>query len=114
MSGQTHSQPNLLDKTQRGCGCNSTKKPPTTSAPTTTEDIMSATNNTFAVTGLTCGHCVGAVTDELRALPGVSEVDIDLVAGGVSTVTVTASAPLTEEQVTAALDEAGNYHLANI
>ena len=69
---------------------------------------------TFAVTGLTCGHCVGAVTDELRALPGVSEVEIDLVAGGVSTVTVTASAPLTEEQVTAALDEAGNYHLANI
>ena len=66
---------------------------------------MSATNNTFAVTGL---------TDELRALPGVSEVEIDLVAGGVSTVTVTASAPLTEEQVTAALDEAGNYHLANI
>ena len=63
---------------------------------------MSATNNTFAVTGLTCGHCVGAVTDELRALPGVSEVEIDLVAGGVSTVTVTASAPLTEEQVTAA------------
>ncbi|WP_257207284.1 heavy-metal-associated domain-containing protein [Rhodococcus erythropolis] len=59
-------------------------------------------------------HRVGAVTDELRALPGVSEVDIDLVAGGVSTVTVTASAPLTEEQVTAALDEAGNYHLANI
>ena len=39
---------------------------------------MSATNNTFAVTGLTCGHCVGAVTDELRALPGVSEVEIDL------------------------------------
>ena len=44
----------------------------------------------------------------------MSEVEIDLVAGGVSTVTVTASAPLTEEQVTAALDEAGNYHLANI
>ena len=83
MSGQTNSQPNLLDKTQRGCGCNSTKKSPTTSAPTPTEDIMSATNNTFAVTGLTCGHCVGAVTDELRALPGVSEVEIDLVAGGV-------------------------------
>ncbi|WP_336882832.1 heavy metal-associated domain-containing protein [Rhodococcus globerulus] len=75
---------------------------------------MAATNNTFAVTGLTCGHCVGAVTDELRELPGVSGVDIDLVAGGVSTVTVTASIPPTNEQVAAALDEAGNYRLANI
>ena len=35
---------------------------------------MSATNNTFAVTGLTCGHCVGAVTDELRQEKIVSGV----------------------------------------
>ncbi len=111
---QNNSQSNLLDETQRGCGCSSTPEPHTTSPSTTTENAMAATNNTFAVTGLTCGHCVGAVTDELRELPGVSGVDIDLVAGGVSTVTVTASIPPTNEQVAAALDEAGNYRLANI
>jgi copper chaperone len=67
---------------------------------------------TYQVTGLTCGHCVSAVTEELRALPEVSEVAVDLVAGGVSTVTVTSAQPLDEQQVAGALDEAGDYHLA--
>ncbi|EAP98714.1 putative metal-binding protein [Janibacter sp. HTCC2649] len=67
---------------------------------------------TFAVTGMTCGHCVSAVTSELKDLPGVTDVDVDLVAGGSSTVTVDATTPLTDEQVAAALDEAGDYHLA--
>ena len=67
---------------------------------------------TFAVTGMTCGHCVSAVTSELKDLPGVTDVDVELVAGGASTVTVAATAPLTDDQVAAALDEAGDYHLA--
>lgn len=71
---------------------------------------MSTTS--YQVTGLTCGHCVSAVTEELRALPDVSDVQVELVAGGVSTVTVTSSEPLAEQQVAAALDEAGDYHLA--
>ncbi|KGN40978.1 heavy-metal-associated domain-containing protein [Knoellia aerolata] len=66
----------------------------------------------FPVTGMTCGHCVSAVTSELKDLPGVTGVDVELVAGGCSTVTVAATAPLTEDQVAAALDEAGDYHLA--
>ncbi|MGN6610275.1 MAG: heavy-metal-associated domain-containing protein, partial [Angustibacter sp.] len=64
------------------------------------------------VTGMTCGHCASAVTTELSALPGVEQVDVDLVAGGVSNVTVTSAEPLSREQVEGALDEAGDYHLA--
>ena len=67
---------------------------------------------TFAVSGMTCGHCVAAVSAELSALPGVTEVSVDLVAGGTSTVTVTSDSPISRDQVAAALDEAGDYRLA--
>ncbi len=61
----------------------------------------------YVVEGMTCGHCVKAVSDELRALDGVADVHVDLVAGGESTVTVTSEHPLEREQVAAAVDEAG-------
>lgn len=67
---------------------------------------------TFAVVGMTCGHCAGAVTEELRALDGVTDVQVELVAGGTSPVTVTADRELTPAEVNAALDEAGDYSLA--
>ncbi len=66
----------------------------------------------FQVDGLTCGHCAGHVTTELTAVAGVSEVRVDLVAGGRSTVHVEADHELTDAEITAALDEAGNYTLA--
>jgi copper chaperone CopZ len=62
---------------------------------------------TIQVAGMTCGHCVSAVTEELTQLPGVSDVTIDLVAGGTSPVTVTSDQPLDEAAVAAAVDEAG-------
>jgi copper chaperone len=65
----------------------------------------------FAVVGMTCGHCASAVTEELQALAGVSTVHVDLVAGGTSSVRVEADHALTPAEVTAALDEAGNYSL---
>ena len=61
----------------------------------------------FQVNGMTCGHCVAVVTSELSALPGVSEVAVDLHAGEVSTVTVTSASELAEIDVRAAIDEAG-------
>jgi copper chaperone CopZ len=67
--------------------------------------------STYSVTGMTCGHCVGAVTKELSGLPGVTEVAIDLVPDGLSTVTVASEEPLAEDSVRAAVDEAG-YELA--
>jgi len=78
--------------------------------PTPKENIM--TTQTFPVTGLTCGHCVGAVTSELTALPGVTDVQVDLVPEGTSTLSFTTEVALTNAQVAAALDEAGEYQLA--
>ena len=69
---------------------------------------MSVTT-TYTVTGMTCQHCVNAVTGELVALPGVDDVRIDLSTGGV---TVTSAAPLAADDVRAAVDEAG-YELAD-
>ena len=70
-------------------------------------------NQIFPVTGLTCAHCVGAITSEVRAVPGVTDVQIDLVAGGTSAVSVTADKAITDAEVTAALEEAGEYQLVN-
>lgn len=67
---------------------------------------------TFAVTGMTCGHCVHAVSSELKEIPTVTDVSVDLVAGGTSTVTVTSDSAVTDTDVATALDEAGDYHLA--
>ncbi|KRE60654.1 heavy-metal-associated domain-containing protein [Nostocoides sp. Soil756] len=70
-----------------------------------------ATTQQFHATGLTCGHCAAAVTEELTALGGVSDVAVEVVADGTSTVSVTADRPLTDPEVAAALDEAGGYAL---
>jgi len=67
---------------------------------------------TFAVSGMTCAHCVAAVTEEVSALGGVSAVDVDLNAGGDSRVTVTSSGPLSLDAIREAVDEAG-YTLAS-
>ncbi|WP_328464834.1 heavy-metal-associated domain-containing protein [Actinoplanes sp. NBC_00393] len=68
-----------------------------------------AVTSTYTVKGMTCSHCVHAVTEEISALPGVAEVQVDLPSGGV---TVTSETPLTDEAVRAAVDEAG-YELAD-
>ena len=72
------------------------------------------TSATFQVTGMTCDHCVQAVTGELKRLEGVTGVTVDLVPGGRSAVTVTSEAPVPADAVATALDEAGDYRLAGI
>ena len=62
------------------------------------------TTTTYQVKGMTCGHCVSAVTEELRRVDGVSDVEVDLASGNV---TVSSDAPLEAEAVRAAVDEAG-------
>jgi copper ion binding protein len=59
---------------------------------------------TFTVLGMTCDHCVQAVTRELTALAGVQAVAVDLASGGVQ---VDSDAPLSVETIRAAVDEAG-------
>ena len=62
---------------------------------------------TYAVAGMTCEHCVAAVTEEVGALPGVTAVRVDLVAGGNSTVQVVSDSELDPSAVAEAVDEAG-------
>lgn len=59
---------------------------------------------TYQITGMTCGHCVNAVSTELSALPGVREVQVDLDSG---TATVTSEDAISLDQVRTAVDEAG-------
>jgi copper chaperone len=63
----------------------------------------------YAVKGMTCGHCVSAVSDEVGRIDGVTSVDVDLATGAV---TVRSAAALDDADVREAVDEAG-YELAN-
>jgi copper chaperone CopZ len=64
--------------------------------------------STYTVVGMTCGHCVTAVTEEVSQVPGVTTVDVDLASGGL---TVTSDAPVDDSAVHAAVEEAG-YQVA--
>ena len=78
------------------------------STDTTTNTAVNEVTETFKVTGMTCGHCAGAVTGELTGITGVLDVRVDVPTGQV---TVTSTAPLTTADVRDAIDEAG-YQLA--
>jgi copper chaperone len=65
-------------------------------------------STTYTVSGMTCGHCVGSVKEEVTQIPGVSSVDVDLATGQV---TVTSQNELDRVQVQRAVEEAG-YQLA--
>ena len=59
---------------------------------------------TFTVVGMTCGHCVSAVTEEVSSVEGITGVDVDLDSGAL---TVTSEAAVDEDAVRAAVEEAG-------
>jgi copper chaperone len=63
---------------------------------------------TWTVTGMTCGHCVASVTEEVSAVPGAKDVNVDLATG---VLTVDSEQPLDEQAVRAAVEEAG-YQVA--
>jgi len=63
---------------------------------------------TYTVVGMTCDHCVNAVTEEVSQVPGVIGVEVDLDSGDL---TVTSDAPVDETAVRAAVEEAG-YEVA--
>jgi copper ion binding protein len=63
---------------------------------------------TFTVAGMTCGHCVASVTEEVEEVDGVESVDVVLETGAL---TVTSSQPVDDAAVRAAVEEAG-YQLA--
>ena len=68
---------------------------------------------TLAVSGMTCGHCVSAVTNELGTVDGVERVSVELHKEGVSEVTVLSHETLDESALRAAIIEAG-YEASSI
>jgi copper chaperone len=67
-------------------------------------------SSTYTVTGMTCDHCARAVTEEVTKVDGVNEVAVDVATGRV---TVTSEAPVSDDDVRAAVDEAG-YEVVGI
>lgn len=69
------------------------------------------TESTYRVNGMTCEHCVNAVREEVGGLEAVTDVSVQLVAHGTSTLVVQSERELTRAEVGAAVEEAG-YSLA--
>ena len=68
---------------------------------------VSATTQEFFVTGMTCGHCVASVKEEVGAVDGISAVEVVLKKGGSSRVTVSSTSAVDEGAVRSAVEEAG-------
>lgn len=75
-----------------------------------TDVQVSDVTTTYKVSGMTCGHCEGAVSAEISEIPGVHSVQASAATG---LVTVASKAPLDEAAVRAAVDEAG-YELEGL
>ena len=71
--------------------------------------MSTSTQHSYQVVGMTCGHCVAAVEREVGAIDGVTGVTVDLPTGDV---VVTSTRPITDDEMVAAIDEAG-YELAS-
>jgi copper ion binding protein len=76
--------------------------------PTITKEYRPMATSSYAVVGMTCGHCVDAVRDEVGDVDGVRRVDVELASG---TVTVESEHPVDPAAVIAAVAEAG-YEVA--
>ena len=121
MNQSTHTElPLLATSSSAGCcgdscGCSTTspaEHTTATTAPAPEHQMGQHGSQTFQVTGLTCGHCVVAVTEEVRLLPGVTGVAVELVAGGTSTLRITGTEALHDALVATAVEEAGDYELS--
>jgi copper chaperone len=64
--------------------------------------------STYTVTGMTCGHCVAHVTEEVESLPGVTDVQVTLDDGRL---VITSEAPVDFAAVKDAVAEAGSYEV---
>lgn len=90
------------------CGCSSEKNSNQGLQILSREQVAPITTQTeIKISGMTCGHCVSSVTEELKEIEGVQDVEVILDAKGISTATVKTAGPLSEENIRAAIDEAG-------
>jgi copper chaperone len=97
-----------LTDANAGCQCGHGHGHGAADATTSSADVV---RTHLAVDGMTCGHCVSSVTEELGALDGVTSVDVRLNAGGTSQVMVTSDVEIDPVAIEAAIVEAG-YALA--
>ncbi|MER5576213.1 heavy-metal-associated domain-containing protein [Streptomyces massasporeus] len=67
-------------------------------------DTTGPVTTVFKVSGMSCGHCEGAVSGEISQIPGVSSVTAVAKSGEV---TVVSAAPIDDKAVRDAVDEAG-------
>lgn len=63
-----------------------------------------ATTTEYQVTGMSCGHCEGAIRSEVSEINGVTGIDVSAQTGHLA---VTAEQPVDDAAVIAAVDEAG-------
>src|SRR4051812_42079708 len=98
------STPKSLPLIQSGCAC---CQPGDDRLDTASGRGPDHVASVFLVAGLTCGHCVSSVTGELGKLDGVSEVNVSLVPGGTSTVSVHGTRPVARDRAAAAVRDAG-------
>jgi len=95
------------------CGCGTASNEGLTITARPEEPEQAPTEVTLQISGMTCDHCVSSVAEELAEVAGVSGVEVALVAGGTSTATVTATAPVESSALEAAVSEAG-YTLVSV
>ncbi|GAA2564489.1 copper chaperone CopZ [Neomicrococcus aestuarii] len=111
---------NLLPVTNNSsCSCCSPKGGDEHGSSSATINLSNSQENTMSeslkvsIDGMTCGHCVASVTEEISSIEGVEKVDVDLNAGGISTATITSSKPIDETAVGEAVAEAGYTLVSN-
>lgn len=90
-----------------GCGCCSTDSTSRDSTPAVPSQASPSETvvTRYALDGLTCGHCVKSVETAVAALSGVESATVELISGGISTLSVTGDASV--ETVQAAVERAG-------
>lgn len=65
---------------------------------------------TYTIVGMTCGHCVQSITEEVSAVPGVTDLDVELASGAPSVTSETGG--VDDDAIRSAVAEAG-YEIAN-
>ncbi|NOJ60922.1 heavy metal-associated domain-containing protein [Arthrobacter sp. 260] len=103
----TSSDLTLTDTSSSGCACCAPQDSKTTSVPT-----VGSISASFGVAGLTCGSCASRVTSAVGEIDDVTDVQINLVSGGTSTVTVLSNQAVPAAAVRSAVEQAG-YQLSN-
>ncbi|MBX0301881.1 heavy-metal-associated domain-containing protein [Cryobacterium sp. 1639] len=98
---------NDLGLTDSSCSCSAHSGTPAIESNKRTTVTEPSMAYTFQVAGMTCSHCVESVTSEVGRVAGAERIDVDLVPGGLSRVTVSSNNPVDPAAIAAAIDEAG-------